>query len=140
MQPVGEFLAWQGTTMAGNLLRGFLRVLLRPISEYAKFVVVYAVQGSLFVLMNVGIAGSLMPLVGERVNDRQWIADLIASLRQLAHWLFAVVAPITVLVCPLLARNRHWSWQTLTFMAAILLVSVWFARFGGKYRAALACW
>jgi hypothetical protein len=69
--------------MAGNLLRGFLCVLLRPISEYAKFVVVYVVQGSLVVLMNVGIAGSLMPLVGERVNDRQWIADLIASLRQL---------------------------------------------------------
>lgn len=81
MQRVGEFLAWQGTTMAGNLLRGFLRVLLRPISEYAKFVVVYAVQGSFVVLMDVGIAGSLMPLVGERVNDRQWIGDLIASLR-----------------------------------------------------------
>jgi hypothetical protein len=134
---IAEFLAWQGTTMAGNLLYGFLCVRLLPITEYAKFVVVFAIQGSLVVLMDVGITGSLMPLVGQRVDDRQWIADLVASLRQLAHWLFAVVAPITVVVFPLLVRNRHWGWQTVTFMVAILLVSVWFARVGGAYGAVL---
>jgi hypothetical protein len=134
---VAEFLAWQGLTMAGNLLYGLLCVRLLPVPEYAKFVVVFATQGSLVVLMDVGITSSLVPLVGDRIDDRQWIADLVASLRQLAQWLFAVVAPITVIVFPLLVRNRHWSSKTVIFMVAILLVSVWFARVGGAYGAVM---
>ncbi len=131
IQRVAEFLLWQGATMAGNLLYGFLCVRLLPIPEYAKFVVVFAIQGSLVVLMDVGITGSLVPLVGDRVDDLQLIADYVASLRKLAHWLFAIIAPIAIIVFPILVRNRHWSWQTVAFMVVILLVSVWFARIGG---------
>ena len=134
---VAEFLVWQGLSMAGNLLYGLLCVRLLPIAEYAKFVVVFAIQGSLVVLMDVGISGSLVPLIGERIDDRQLIADFVASLRQLAHWLFAIVTPITIIVYPLLVRNRHWSWQTVAAMVAILLVSVWFARVGAAYGAVM---
>ena len=134
---VAEFLSWQGTTMAGNLLYGFLCIRLLPIADYAKFVVVFAIQGSLVILMDVGISGSLIPLIGDRINDRQLIADYVASLRQLAHWLFAIVAPLTVIAYPLLVRNRHWSWPTVAAMVAILLVSVWFARVGAAYGAVL---
>jgi len=137
MHRVTEFLVWQGAAMAGNLLYGFLCVRLLPIDEYAKFVVVFAIQGSLVVLMDVGITGSLIPLIGDRIEDRQLIADFVASLRQLAHWLYFIVGPITVVVFPLLVRNRHWSWKTVAFMVAVLLISVWFARVGGAYGAVL---
>ncbi len=123
--------------MAGNILYGFLCVRLLPVADYAKFVVVFAIQGSLVVLMDVGISGSLIPLIGDRINDLQLIADYVASLRQLAHRLFAIVAPLTVVAYPLLVRNRHWSWPTVTAMVAILLVSVWFARVGAAYGAVL---
>ena len=134
---VAEFLVWSGATMAGNLLYGFLCLRILSVPEYAKFVVVFAIQGSLVVLMDIGITGSLVPLVGDRIEDRQLIADLVASLRQLAHWLYAIVAALTIVVYPILVRNRHWSWQTVTFMVAVLLVSVWFARVGGAYGAVL---
>jgi len=137
MHRVAEFMVWQGIAMAGNLLYGFLCVRLLPIGEYAKFVVVFAIQGSLVVLMDIGITGCLVPLVGDRIEDRQLIADFLASLRQLAHRLFLVAAPLTVIVYPLLVRNRHWSWRTVAFMVTVLLVSVWFARVGGAYGAVL---
>jgi len=137
MHRVAEFLVWQGTAMAGNLLYGFLCVRLLPVPEYAKFVVVFAIQGSLVVLMDVGITGSLVPLIGDRIDDRQLIADFVASLRQLAHWLYAIVAPIAVVAYPLLVRNRHWGWKTVAFMVTVLLVSVWFSRVGGAYGAVL---
>jgi hypothetical protein len=134
---VAEFLVWQGITMAGNLLYGFLCIRLLPVSEYAKFVVVFATQGSLVVLMDVGISGSLLPLIGDRIDDLRLIADFVASLRQLAHWLFVIVASITIVAYPILVRNRHWNWQTVIFMVTILLISVWFARVGGAYGAVL---
>lgn len=89
------------------------------------------------ILLDVGISGTFIPLVGERVEDRQLIADYLASLRQIAHWLFAIAAPITIVAYPLLVRNRHWNWQTITAMVVIVLVSAWFARVGSAYGSVL---
>jgi O-antigen/teichoic acid export membrane protein len=134
---VAEFLVSQGISIACNLLFGLLCIRLLPIGEYAKFVVVFAIQGSLMVLLDVGISGTFIPLVGQRIEDRQLIADYLASIRQIAHWLFAIAAPITVVAYPLLVRNRHWSWQIMTAMVAIVLVSAWFARVGATYGSVL---
>lgn len=134
---LAEFLFSQGITMAGNLLYGILCIRLLSVSEYAEFVVVFAIQGSLVLLMDIGITGSIVPLVGENIENRQLIADYVASLRQLAHWLYAIVAPILVVAYPFLVRNRHWSWQVIAGMIAILLVSAWFARVGAAYGAVL---
>lgn len=89
------------------------------------------------VLLDVGISGAFVPLIGERIEDRQLIADYLASLRQIAHWLYAIAAPLTVIAFPLLVRNRHWSWQTVAAMVAIVLVSAWFARVGASYGSVL---
>ncbi len=134
---VVEFLASQGITIACNLLFGLLCIRLLPIGEYAKFVVVFAIQGSLMVLLDVGISGTFIPLVGERIEDRQLIADYLATIRQIAHWLFAIAAPVTAVAYPLLVRNRHWSWQTVAAMIVIVLVSAWFARVGSSYGSVL---
>jgi O-antigen/teichoic acid export membrane protein len=132
-----HFLTKQGITMAGNLLYGLLCVRLLPVSDYAKFVVVFGIQGTLVVLMDVGISGSLIPLVGDRIEDRQLIADYLASLRQLTHCLFAIVAPLTIISYPFFVRNRQWSWQVVAAMVAILLISIWFARVCGAYGSVL---
>lgn len=123
--------------MAGNLLYGLLCIRLLPIGEYAKFVVVFAIQGSLIVLMDIGISGSLAPLVGERIDDLQLIADYLASLRQIAHLLFFVAIPITIVAYPLLVRNRHWKYQVVAAMVVIVLISTWFARVAAAYGAVL---
>ena len=137
LRRIAEFLTAQGITMAGNLLYGLLCVRLLPVADYAKFVVVFGIQGTLVVLMDIGITGSLIPLVGERVDDRQLIADYVASLRQLAHALFAVMVPITVIVYPLFVRNRQWSWPVVAAMVVIVLASAWFARISSAYGAVL---
>ncbi len=119
------------------MLYGFLCIRLLPIGEYAKFVVVFSIQASLMILLDIGISGTLIPLVGERVDDKRLVADYLASLRQIAQWLFVIAAPITVVAYPLLVRNRHWDWRTVTAMVVIVLVSAWFARVGAAYGAVL---
>ncbi len=137
LRRVAEFLTAQGITMAGNLLYGLLCVRLLPVADYAKFVVVFGIQGTLVVLMDIGITGSMIPLVGERINDRQLIADYVASLRQLAHVLFAVMVPVTAIVYPLFVRNRQWNWPVVAAMVAIVLVSTWFSRVSSAYGSVL---
>jgi O-antigen/teichoic acid export membrane protein len=134
---IAEYLVSQGLATAGNLLYGLLCIRLLPIGEYAKFVVVFAIQGSLVVLMDIGISGCLTPLVGERIDDLQLIADYLASARQIARVLFVLVIPITIVAYPLLVHNRNWGWQVVAAMVVIVLVSAWFALVGAAYGAVL---
>ena len=130
---ITEFLILQGITMVGNSLYGFLCVRLLPIPEYAKFVVVFGFLGTLVVLMDIGFSSALLPLIGEKTDDLRFIADYVASLRQLAYWLFFVLAPASAILYPLIVRRQHWSAHVVAGMVAILLVAAWCARVGGAY-------
>jgi O-antigen/teichoic acid export membrane protein len=134
---VVEFFTLQGITLAGNLFFGFLCVRLLPIPEYAKYAVVFGFLGTLTIFMDVGFSNALLPLIGERIDDLRLIADYVATLRQLAHWLFLLIAPATIILYPLIVRRQQWSVWIVAVMIAILLVSAWCARVSGAYGAVL---
>ncbi len=134
---IAHYFTAQGVTMVANLVYGLLCVRMLPATEYAKFVVLFGVQGTLVVLMDLNFTGTLIPLIGERVDNRKLIADYVASLRNLSYWIFAVVAAGTVVFFPMLVKNREWNWRTIVAMIAILLVSTWFVRIGSAYGAVL---
>ncbi len=137
LRRVAELLVSQGIALAGKLFYGLLCVRLLPIPYYAKYAVVFSVLGSVTLLMDVGVSAALLPLIGERIGDLGLIADYVATIRQIAHWLFFLVAPLTIVVFPLLVRHQHWSWQVVAGMIAILLVASWCARVIGTYGAVL---
>jgi O-antigen/teichoic acid export membrane protein len=137
LRRVLEFLLRQGITVAGNLLFGFFCVRLLPISDYSKYAVVFGFLSTVSVLMDIGFSYALLPLIGERIDDLRLIADYVASLRQLAHWLFYLMAPATAIAFPIMVRRQHWSGPEVAAMVAIVLVSAWCARVGGAYGAVL---
>jgi O-antigen/teichoic acid export membrane protein len=134
---VTHFFAAQGINLVGNVLYGLLCLRLLPPTEYAKFVVVFAVQGTLIVLMDANFTLTLGPLVGERLADRRLIADYLASLRQLSNWVYALMGIGLVVLYPFLVKNRGWSPWTVAFMILVLLISTWFMRIGSAYGAVL---
>ena len=83
--------------MAGNLLYGLLVVRLLPIPDYARFAVLFGFMGSLTVLLDIGISGTLAPLVGEQITNLQLIADFTASIRKIALRMYLVVAPLATI-------------------------------------------
>ena len=137
LRRVLELFTSQGITMAGNLLYGLLCVRLLPIPEYAKFVVVFAFLSTLTILMDISFSGTLLALIGERVGDSQVIADYLATLRQLTHWTFLILAPLAAIAYPWIVRKQHWGGRTVVAMIAILFVASWCARLGGAYGSVL---
>lgn len=137
LRRVTEFLIAQGITLAGNSVYGLLCVRLLSIPEYAKFVVVFGFLGTLVVLMDIGFSTALLPLIGEKIDDLRLIANYVASLRQLAYWLFYVLAPASAIIYPLIVRRQHWSAHVILAMVVILLVTAWCARVAGAYGAVL---
>jgi O-antigen/teichoic acid export membrane protein len=137
LQRIVEFLSSQGITMAGNLFYGFLCVRLLPISDYAKYTVVFGFLATLSLLMDIGFSNALLPLIGQRVDDRRLIADYVASLRQLGRWLYLAIVPAAIVIYPLIVKRQHWSRGEVAAMIAILLTAAWCARAGGAYGAVL---
>jgi O-antigen/teichoic acid export membrane protein len=132
-----QFFMAQGLAMAANLLYGLLCVRLLPPGEYAKFVVVFGVQGTLLLIMDANLSGTLIPLIGERVGDRRLIADYVATLRQLAFWAYLFVCGCFIFIYPQLVKHRNWNWRTVVAMIGILLVSTWALRVSTLYGAVL---
>jgi O-antigen/teichoic acid export membrane protein len=137
LQRVVESLTAQGFTTAINLLYGILCVRLLSVDGYAKFSLVFAFQTSLSLLADVGSTSALAPLVGERINDLQLIADYVASLRQLSVRLFSVLAAVTMVAFPLIVMKQHWGGKSVAFLVSMLIIFVWFARARGAYGAVL---
>lgn len=121
----------------GNLVYGLLCVRLLPVSDYAKFAIIFGFMGTLTVLMNMLTTGTIAPLVGDRLHDRPLIANYIASVRRVTTVAYFILAPVAAVIL-LLALNRH-DWglaANLQIVAAILFIA-WFSRIGGNYASVL---
>jgi len=137
LRPVFHFLTRQGIAMAANMLYGLLCVRMLPVPEYAKFAVLFGFMGSLTNLLDIGISGTLNPLVGEQISNLPLIANYVASLRRIAVRLYLVVAPVAGVVFILLVRRQHWGAPAVGQMVVVLLVTAWFARVSSAYGAVL---
>jgi O-antigen/teichoic acid export membrane protein len=134
---IWEYFSRQGVTVAANLLYGLLCVRILPVGEYAEFAVVFGCAGTLNILMDSNFSGTIIPLIGQHVCDRELIADYVASLRRLAHVVFAAVGVGVVFMFPVFVHHQHWPRQTVLLMTVMLLVTSWTVRISAAYGAVL---
>jgi hypothetical protein len=137
LRQILHFLAKQGLAMAGNLLYGLCCVRMLPKPEYAMFAVLFGFMGSLTVLLDIGISGTLAPLVGEQIDNLPLIANYVASIRRIALKMYFLVAPIAAIVFTLLVQKQHWGIAVVAQMIGVLLFTAWFARVSSSYGAVL---
>ena len=137
LRQVFHFLTKQGIAMIGNSIYGLLCVRMLPVPDYAKFAVLFGFMGSLTVLLDIGISGTLAPMVGEQIENLPLIANYVASIRRIALRMYLVVAPIAGLIFVFLVRKQHWSAWVIGQMVGALLVTAWFARVSASYGAVL---
>ncbi len=128
-----RFLTAQSLTTALFMLYGLLCVRLLSPADYAKYVVVNGIMGALLVLMDSNFTGTLIPLVGTRVDDKQLIANYVAALRRLSIWAYLVVGVGLIFCFPYLVHNRNWDRPTVAGMILCILTCTWFARLAGNY-------
>ena len=132
-----HFLTKQGIAIIGNSVYGLFCVHMLPIPDYAKFAVLFGFMGSLTVLLDIGISGTLAPMVGEQIENLPLIANYVASIRRIALRLYLVVAPVAGLIFVLLVRKQHWSPWVIGQMVTALLITAWLARVSASYGAVL---
>jgi O-antigen/teichoic acid export membrane protein len=118
-----RFLAGQGSVQVLNLVSGFLLLRWLSVEAYAQYSVAFGFQNTLGILVDLGISGSIVALVGDRGSDKEIVGTYIQSAKHFRNRFFAVIIPLAAIAFPLVTSKHNWdlTTQLLLFISVVQL-------------------
>jgi O-antigen/teichoic acid export membrane protein len=120
------FLAGQGSIQFLNLLSGFFLLRWLSVEAYAQYSIAFGFQSTLGILVDLGLSGSIIALVGERINDKQVIASYISAAKFFRNGLLILLLPVGVIVFPLITAKHGWSLSIQMLLLGSIISSLFF--------------
>ena len=117
---VTRFFLGQGALQGINILVGLYLVRVLTIESYAQFGLTVGFQQTVGLLMDLGFASTIIPLVGARGDDRGLVGRYVRSAKYLRDRAFWILAPIAAVVFIAMMFHHHWNW----YVQALLICSV----------------
>ena len=121
------FSLGQGALQGVNLLTGIYLVHTLSVEAYAQFGLAFGFQTAVATLMDLGVAGTIIPLVGERVTDRAHVGMYVRAAKHLRDRTFWIFSPLAAIVFLWIMHSHHWA----PLLQGALLVSVFVALYSG---------
>jgi O-antigen/teichoic acid export membrane protein len=119
---IASFLLGQGPLQIVQVLSGFLLVRWLTVEQWAQFGLASGLQTTMGTLMDLGIASTIIPLLGDRRDDRKLVGRYVRSAKHFRDWTFWILSPLTVAGFVVLSKQHNWGWQIyLPLIAAVLL-------------------
>ncbi len=117
-----DFVLGQGTVQAIGVLVGLFLVRTLSVSDYAKFGLASGFQFTTSVLMDLGYASTIIPLVGERVADRGLVGRYVREAKAHRDRAFWVLAPLASVAFLYITHRQRWEWPIqIVLLGSILL-------------------
>lgn len=117
-----SFLLGQGALQGVNLAIGLFLVRALSVSDYAKFGLASGFQSTTSILMDLGYASTIIPLVGERVFDRALVGRYVQGAKSLRNRTFWIAAPFASIAFLAVTHKQRWTWPIqITLLASILV-------------------
>jgi O-antigen/teichoic acid export membrane protein len=105
---VGGVLSAQTLAQVLTVASGFLLLRWLSVEEYAQYTVALGFVGTLSVLVDLGFAGAVMPLVGDRARDPAVFGTYMRAALHLRTRLAAVLIPLSAVAFFGLTAGRGW--------------------------------
>ncbi len=121
---ISQFLTGQLILQAFGLLNGFFLLRWLSVSEQAKFSVAFSIQNLILSLSDLGFTGSIVALVGPRVNDKKVVGAYIHSAKRLRNYLFFFGLGVTLFILPAIIKKQAWSMIDLAIILTPVLLAV----------------
>ncbi len=121
-----RFFLGQGSVQAIGILTSFYLLRALSIEAYAQFSFTMSFQQLAGLLMDLGFAGTVIPLVGSRRDDPVLVGRYIRAAKHLRNRMFLLIAPAASVCFLIIVRRHHWSWQTGGALLTTILVSFYY--------------
>ncbi len=119
---VTGFFVGQGAVQGISVLTGLFLVRMLSLEAYAQFSLATGFQMVFASLMDLGFASTIIPMVGERREDRALVGRYVRSAKHWRDRAFWVLAPFAVVAFLTVMHKQHWNWSVqLLLMGSILL-------------------
>ena len=126
---VTNFVVGQGTAQGLSVLAGLFLVRHLSIQAYAQFGLATGFQTMFLTLMDLGFAGTIVPMVGADRDNRAIVGRYVRSAKHLRDLSFYVFAPVATIAFLGVMHRQHWS-GALQFV--LLLTTLLALYSGGK--------
>jgi O-antigen/teichoic acid export membrane protein len=134
---IGSFVAGQGAIQALNLVCGFLIIRWLSVEAYAQYSVAFAFQNTVGMLVDLGVSGSIVAMVGARGDDPAVVGKYIRAARHFRTISFAIVIPASAGFFIWLSLRQHWGWAMQAGLFSSVVFSLFFQGWSSYYAAPL---
>lgn len=134
---IASFFAGQGALQLLGAVFALVVVRLLTVEFYAQFSLALGFQTTLGALMDLGYAGTIVPLVGERFADPAVVGAYVAAARHHRDRIFLLLSPFATICFWLLARRHHWDLHIQFLLLLSLLIQLYFTGRVSYYSAPL---
>ncbi len=122
---VSGFLFGQGALQGVNVVIGLFLVRALSLEKYAQFGLALGFQATASTLMDLGYASTIIPLVGERFNDRALVGSYLRAAKHLRDKAFWILGPFAAITFLAMMHEHPWGWITDTVLLLSVLLSLY---------------
>jgi O-antigen/teichoic acid export membrane protein len=116
------FFLGQGALQGINLITGLFLIRALSVGDYAKFGLATGFQVTTSILMDLGCASTIIPLVGERVLDPAVVGRYVRGAKSLRDSAFWILSPFAATIFLLITHRQKWPWPIqITLLLSVLL-------------------
>lgn len=127
----------QGAVQILTVVFGLLIVRLLSVDSFAQFSLALGFQTTLGSLMDLGYAGTIVPLVGERFADPEVVGAYVSAAKHHRDRIFLLPTFPTAGCLWLMGRKHHWTFHTQFFLLFSILIQLYFSCRTSYYSALL---
>ncbi len=121
-----RFFLGQGAVQGIGILTSFYLLRALSVDSYAQFGFATSFQQLASLLMDLGFASTIVPLVGAQRDDRELVGRYVRSAKRLRDRVFWVLSPFALIVFIAIMRRHHWDLKTQVLLAVAIFVSIYF--------------
>jgi len=125
LETVSSFFLGQGALQAVNILLGIFLIRALSVEAYAQYGLAFGFQSTAASLMDLGFASTIIPLVGNRIDDRELVGRYIHAAIRLRTRAFFFLAPFAVAAFVAIAHSHHWSMELQILLIIPVLVALY---------------
>lgn len=118
---LGFFLG-QGAVQGIGVIIGLFLIRALSVSDYAKFGLASGFQATTSTLMDLGIASTIIPLVGDRVLDPDVVGRYVRGAKTLRDHAFWILSPVASIIFLIVTHRQKWPWPIqIALLLSVLL-------------------
>jgi O-antigen/teichoic acid export membrane protein len=119
------FFVGQGALQGINFVAALFLLRSLSVSEYAQFSLANAFQMTITSLMDLGIAGTMIPLIGEEPHNTDRAGRYVRAAKHLRDRTFLAFGPVAIIAFLATMHGQHWSWQVQTMLVLAVLLGLY---------------